>query len=327
MKRLFINLLIIVVLLCVNIRSSLASERLLLGIVGRSISNWPVYVMFDKGLLKGIKPSPRLINFRDENRAVSSLISGSVNSLGVISTEKILLYQMEGAPIEIVGGLVKKVPLCLVMNRKLKSIRDLQGKLIGVPSYEGYSTNLVESIMMGYDLYYPFDFKMVPLGGEDAGYTAVKYGKLPAAIVSVPAAIKGENEGIFQLEKRRRSFPEYPFKVLAMNRYWSRDYEREAVSVLSGIIEAIDWLYNPENKNEAIKILMKHIKIEPDIAGITYEIFFTEDRIFSVDAHISHVALMQVFKSLSGKESVKKKYDISKFYNDRYRIEALKMGK
>jgi len=63
----------------------------------------------------------------------------------------------------------------------------------------------------------------------------------------------------------------YQGNVAATRRSWAANNADKIVAYIRGFREAVAWLYQPENRTEAIDILCRHLPQMPyDIAGASY---------------------------------------------------------
>lgn len=321
-----VTALVAVMILFIAVPHSSANDWLIIGTIGRSVFNWPVYVMLEKGFTSIERQKTKFVMFGDEERALSALASGAVQTLGVVGTERVLQNQIRGVDIEITGGVVSRASYYLLISPKIESLEQLKGKLIGVPNHRsGASNYYLYSYLNEKNLSYPKDYRVARLVNDDFGYSAVKYGKTSAALVPSTTTFEHENERIADKKMWKMSLPDYQSKVVAMNRDWAKSNKREAARIMYGLIEGLRWLHERRNREEAVKILIKHTKTRPEIAQSIYSESILKNSIFSLDAYISPESLKAILRGMFDAGSLKEgNYEITKFLNDEYRIEGIK---
>lgn len=54
-------------------------------------------------------------------------------------------------------------------------------------------------------------------------------------------------------------------------RSWARENRGKVIAFIRGYVQAVDWLYDPANRDEAIRILLKNLPdMSPSLAEQTY---------------------------------------------------------
>jgi hypothetical protein len=92
-----------------------------------------------------------------------------------------------------------------------------------------------------------------------------------ATLFSAPFNILARNQGFRQLASATDVIGPYQGNVAATRRSWARHHKPQLVAFIRSYVEAIDWLYAPQNHDEAIRILLKNVpQMSPQLAEATY---------------------------------------------------------
>ena len=86
---------------------------------------------------------------------------------------------------------------------------------------------------------------------------------------------------------------DYPPTIIPVRRSWAAK-DGNGVRLSRAIRRAKQWLYDPKNHDEALKIVEKHTKCSPEIAEELYQIYFVKDKLYNPDASVSLAGLNRV---------------------------------
>jgi ABC-type nitrate/sulfonate/bicarbonate transport system substrate-binding protein len=156
----------------------------------------------------------------------------------------------------------------------------LKGKVIGVTQLKQASTTMTRLLLKRAGLK-PSDYKVIQLGGTPNRYAALSRGAVAATLLAQPADFKAEDQGM-----RRLAFTDEVFKgpaiVFVARRSWLKENGDVARRFLKGAVAGMHWFNDRKNRQRAIDILVKSIKVTPDLAARTYDLFL-ERNVISKD--------------------------------------------
>lgn len=256
-----------------------AQERNVEVVIFAGTSAMPLYVAQDKGFFarEGLKvnitPTP------NSGFQMTNLISGKFHIAGTAVDNLIAYVEGQGtakfegvADIITVMGL-SSTELTIVAQPEYKSIAELKGKDLALDSPStGYAfvlRNMLEKNGIG-----PGDTRFVPFGGTRERLVALREKKAAAAMISEPFTTQARQEGFAMLGEGVSQLGAYQANVQIANRPWAKANEDTVVRYIRALLSAIDWIYDPANKAESVKILAANAKIPesaaaPSIDGIT----------------------------------------------------------
>ena len=113
---------------------------------------------------------------------------------------------------------------------------------------------------------------MVQAGGTPDRYAAVKSGGVAGAMLTQPNDFQAVDEGYPSLGLVSDLIPDYQFTVHAVRRAWAQQNPDAMLRFLRAYAKACQWMYDPANKEEAIKVLVDSLKTTDEYARRTYDL-------------------------------------------------------
>jgi ABC-type nitrate/sulfonate/bicarbonate transport system substrate-binding protein len=237
--------------------------------------NWGVYVGQDKGFFTeaGIA-----VEVQGTPNSVTQMTDFSLGKFDIAMTavDNIVAY-VEGqgeAPIGPQGDFMAVMGsdsgfLSLVASPSVTKIEDLAGKTLSVDAMTtGYAFVLYE-IMRRYGLNKDGldkdkgNYEIVRAGGMVQRWNALREGKHAATLLSAPYNIIAQNAGFKELVKATDVIGPYQGNVAAVRRPWAQDNRTKIEAYIRAYRRSIAWLYEPNNRVEAIAILNSHLPQMP----------------------------------------------------------------
>ena len=238
--------------------------------------NWPSYVAEDKGFFEqhGIH-----VILQGTTGSVAQMTDMSKGRFDIAMTaiDNIVAYvEGEGeAPIGPQPDFVAVMGsdssfLSLVAAPDIKSYNELRDKTLSVDARTtGYAFVLYE--MLARKGLTPNDYKIETAGGMTQRWAALQQHKQVATLFSAPFNILARNQGFNQIATATDVIGPYQGNVAATRRSWAQHNKPKLVAFIQAYVEAIDWLYDPKNHDEAIRILLKNVpQMSPELASSTY---------------------------------------------------------
>jgi NitT/TauT family transport system substrate-binding protein len=250
---------------------ALAVETVILGSVGSASTNlWPVYIGINKGFFAAEDLKVDLV-FAQSNAGVNQqLAAGSLNfaiNTGLVDPIRAI---EKGAPVAIVRIEVQGPPYILLGRSSIKSMKDLKGKTISLGGAKDITRIFVER-MLAPEGVKPGDFDMVFAGATSARFAALQSGAVDAAILAPPFSFRAEAAGFTNLGLTIDYVKDLPFAGTVVNRNWAAANKRTAEKVLAVYNKSIAWFYDPQNRPEAVKMMIDVSKMQADDVEKSYD--------------------------------------------------------
>jgi ABC-type nitrate/sulfonate/bicarbonate transport system substrate-binding protein len=240
--------------------------------------NWPVWVAQEKGYFAKNGIEVKLTPTPSSVFQLTGLIEGKFD-IGITAIDNVIAY-MEGqgeVPVAtqpdlfvFMGG--DNGLLSLVSVPEITSIPDLKGKTVSVDAVTtGYAFVLFDLLKRnGLD---KGDYKIEKAGGVLSRWEALKEKKHDATMLLTPFEIVAKANGFNILQPAIDVYGHYQGLSGATRRSWARDNKPKLEGYIRGYLAALDWLYQPANKDEAIAILRKNLpQMTPALAAESYAV-------------------------------------------------------
>lgn len=299
-------------------------------------SNWPIFVAQDKGFFAREGLEIDYSRARNSATQLVSLIEGKID-IAMTSIDNVIAYQ-EGQgekPTSVKPdlfaflGVNKGARFNLIVAPEIKTFADLKGKAFAVDALTtGYAFVLMEMLRRGG--LNPGDYKLVSVGGSRHRWEALQEKKAVGALLNPPYDARAEAEGFKRFASSADVIDRYQGSVGAARRQWAAKNEDTLVKYIRAYVAAVDWLYDPANKEEAKAILAKRRKgLKPEAAERSYQQVVHPARgSLSRKAEIDIEGVRAVLKLRSEFARPKKKLtDPHKYYDPRYYKKALRGGR
>jgi len=223
---------------------------------------------------------------------MTSLVDGR-SDIALALMDNVVAYQ-EGqgeAPLKVQPDLVAflgfdDANLNLVALPEVKSIGDLRGKDLGVDALTtGFAfvlREMVEKAGMK-----DSDVKYVRSGGTNLRYAGLLDRKFSATLLSSPFDLQAESKGFTRLGNATDLLGAYQGRSAFGMRGWIKDNEAAVIGFMRAEREAIDWIYDPQNRDVCEALLVANDRdMTLALAKKTYEMFVDKRRGLSRDLKI-----------------------------------------
>jgi ABC-type nitrate/sulfonate/bicarbonate transport system substrate-binding protein len=150
----------------------------------------------------------------------------------------------------------------LVVSPDVKGYDDLRGQTLAVDAVAtGYSLVLQKMLQLGG--LKEGDYRLEPVGGTATRAQALMENKFAGTILTTPLEIAPESRGYRRLANAVDVLGPYQTIVGMARRSWANDNRDTLIRFIRASTEAIDWLFDPKNRAEAVQIYRKHL---PNVA-------------------------------------------------------------
>jgi len=226
--------------------------------------NWPVWVAQEKGLFAKNGIEVRITPTPSSVFQLTNLIDGKFD-IAMTAIDNLIAYR-EGQ-----GEVPKPGPdlfafmggdngfLRLVTVPEVKSFGDLRGKTLSVDALTtGYAFVLLE-ILERNGLQKDRDYTTAAAGGVLQRFQALMEKKHAGTLLLSPFEVQAEARGFNRLANATDVLGRYQGLVGGARRAWAEQNRDAVVGYIRAFSDAVDWLYEPGNKDEAIAIFLKNL--------------------------------------------------------------------
>jgi ABC-type nitrate/sulfonate/bicarbonate transport system substrate-binding protein len=293
-------------------------------------ANWPLFVAQEKGLFAAnglavkITPTPNSVEL------IRGLMEGKFD-IAMTTFDNVVAYQegqgevvLASSPdlFAFMGGI--NSALRFIVNPDIKSYADLRGKTLGVDAVTtGYALGMYKLLSM--NGLAAGDYQLARTGGTSFRVQALMQGKIDGTVVNSPLEILPEAKGYRRLGDFLGSFGAYQAISGVTRRSWAAKNEDQLLNYIRSFVAAVDWLYDPGNRAEAIAIYQKYVPNTPrEIADKAWEVMLSGKEGFQRRAKLDPQGAQTVVQIRSEFGTPKKVLeDPAKYFDESYYGKAL----
>jgi len=192
---------------------------------------------------------------------------------------------IRGLPLKIVACYLPATPIALIARPELKSVQELKGKAIGLNTFGGTLESTARLIVKHFGLDPDKDVKFLATGTADSRFAAMKQGLTAATLGSPPLDFLGKKLGFVVLARAHELFS-LPASGLVATVKSIKERPDEIKRVIKAGIKANRYIH--QNREGTIQAMMEWLKIDKEIAGVTYE---SVSKAFNDDGSLSEKGL------------------------------------
>ena len=214
--------------------------------------------------------------------------------------------------------------LSLVVTPDIRSFSDLKGKSLSVDARTtGYAFVLFE--MLARNGLNEGEYSIERVGGTAQRWNALRDKKQSGTLLSAPFNLIAQQEHFIELAKATKVIGPYQGNVAATRRSWARQNKSLVIAFVRGYVQAIAWLYNKTNREEAVRILEKNVpEMSTGLAQQSYEELLDAQDGFSRKGRMNFEGLRTVLALRSHyAEPPKELADPLKYYDPSYYDSAI----
>ena len=254
-----------------------------------SAFEWPVYVADERGFFRAQGIELDVVQVGTPNDAARAVVSNST-ALGLFALDAAVRAIEGGGDLVVVGTEVTNPAFGLVVQPEVRDFADLRGKSIAVGTPKDGAAVVLRLMMRARGLS-DTDYDFASVGAAPNRYTAIKMRTADGAVLAHPLDLAAMEEGYRLLGRSSDVIRDYLFLAITANRTWAREHRPVLVRYLRALGAAIDWLYDPANRDEAIDILVARMGTARDAVARTYALYIEEARIYPRAADVSLAGL------------------------------------
>src|SRR5450631_4136242 len=304
LKRSILSAMIIAVALAAAAPASAQLKKVTVGQVAPRRIFWPGFIAQKQKFYEneGLQVEGVVI---ESGGIVQQIVGGSID-FGFTTSEAALRAIDKGAEIAIIGETVVKWPHSMMVTRDIKTARDLRGKKVMLPAPNQDLTMLWYRWLKEQDMN-PKLMEEVFEPVAPSRYGALVGGVASAAPVSQPQDFIALRNGYKQLvDFAMLPGQDLAYGVIVTSRKLLREQPEKARAFLLAVGNAINWWYEPKNKDAAIAILQEVSKTDRALTTQTYDYYFDKVQMpFSRNARVQMNGERNLINMLADDGSIK----------------------
>ena len=234
------------------------------------------------------------ITFNDSTTIMQAAVTGALD-LFTVGSDNVINLNVRGANFEFIAGQDNAFSFALVVGKDIKSYADLKGKKVSVVALNQSSTLLLKT-MLGANGLAERDYDLIVGGGTPTRAAALQSGEVAGALLAPPTDFTLADRGFRILGRSTDYVPEYTFTMWTVSREWGSKNAGTVVRFIRALLKGSAWVYDPANKQEAVRLLAERTKARPDIALRTYELIYEQLKGHPRTGEISRPGLQNVIR-------------------------------
>jgi ABC-type nitrate/sulfonate/bicarbonate transport system substrate-binding protein len=226
--------------------------------------NWPIWVAQEKGLFAKHGIAPVITPTPSSAFQLQNLIEGKFD-IAMTAIDNLIAYREGQGEAKIDGpDLIAFMGsdngfLRLVTVPEVKSFGDLRGKTLSVDALTtGYAFVLLE-VMERNGLVLNRDYRTERAGGVLQRFNALLEKKHAGTMLLSPFEVQAEAQGFNRLANASDVLGAYQGLVGGARKAWADANRDVVIGYIRAFSQAVDWLYAPQNRGEAIAIFRKNL--------------------------------------------------------------------
>jgi NitT/TauT family transport system substrate-binding protein len=306
------------------VSSSEAQEgrRLRAGYTSLSGNMLPLWAAREGGYFKKYGLDFDLISMPSGNEGMSALIAGELEFLAIAGSTT-ASAAVGGADVVALGTTVERLVAFLVTAPSIQKSEDLKGKSVGISRFGTSIDTGARMAIQHYGLEPIKDVSIVQIGAVASILSAMRGGRIQAAILTYPSIIQARREGYRELLDIASLGMPYASTGITVRRSYLQQRRDLVTNYVKAIVESIARV--KKDKPFSVEVMSKYLRTtDKEILEGTYDI--------SVTKYLKRVPLptVEAFRSvvdeLAQVNPKAKGQDPKRFYDDSILKELDKSG-
>jgi len=239
--------------------SSLAQDRVRIGLSSISATSGAIWVAEEKGLFKkqGLDAEVIFIG-GGASRVVSSLIAGEIQ-FSVGGGDAVIRSALKGADTVLAAAPMKTGLQRLMTRSDIKTSEDLKGKKVAITRFGSASHWVLQLFLRKWGMRSE-SIQILQLGSSPAMLASLEKGGIDGAVFTIPTFFVAEDRGYRVLADPADMDIYYLQNSVDSTRAFLRQKHDQAVRVVKALCEGI--AYFKQHKKESLEVLQKKLRIQ-----------------------------------------------------------------
>jgi len=248
-----------------NAQEKGATERVRITYATNSLAFLSMFVAKDGGFYAKHGFEAELVQVRP-GIAIAALLSGDADYAEVLGSA--IRSAAKGAPIRAISTSIQAPFFSLASQGKFKSVRDLQGRSVGVTAIGGTNYISTRLVLQHYGLNPDKDVRIIAIGDEKLMYEALKIGRVDAVMVAPPYSVVLKRDG-HPLLAHTSEVLSIPFVGLSTTVQKISRNRAQVKRVFKAEIEALRYLR--ANPGGTIEVIRRRFAMDEAMARESYQ--------------------------------------------------------
>jgi NitT/TauT family transport system substrate-binding protein len=240
--------------------------KIRIGLAGRNFSFLPFFAAVDLKFFEQEGISTEMIYMRSPV-AIPALSAGEIQYTTHFSS--VVRSAVKGFPVRVILSTSDRQLFSLVTSRAVRKVEELRGKAVAVSNPLGIHAYVTTQILKNAGLDPGKDPRFVYLGEESAWVTAMETGLVAGAFIQPPTSLVLKRKG-YNLLINAGDHIELPVTGLSTSVERIQKNPDEVKATLRAVYRGLRYI--KENREGAVKLIMKYLKVDNAVAEETYDL-------------------------------------------------------
>ena len=300
-------------LLALMAGQAMALDKISIAEVGSgNATHWPAYIANEKGFFKEAGVEIEFLVTQSSAAAIQQLAAGSAD-MSLSGMPDAIRAIDQGAPVRMLRIEVGPSPYEIFGAKDVKSFADLPKKTVMIGGAKDITRVYFEDMAKAKGLD-PKDVDYVFAGSTASRFAALNSGSIGATILFPPFNFKAEGLGFNRLGASADFTKNLPFSAYSVNLAWAQKHKPAIQGFTKALARGVDWFMDPQNKQEAVAILIKAAKADPADAASSYD-FLQKIRAFDRDGVLEGSGFENLVKLIKDQGDLQGSAEVSRFYD------------
>jgi ABC-type nitrate/sulfonate/bicarbonate transport system substrate-binding protein len=235
--------------------------------------NWlPVFIAEEHGIFARHGLTIEYKKMGTVDKATIAVLEGEAD-LAITPPEGAVSNFVKGGELRVIASNSNRLPMSLVAQPSIKSIKDLKGKKVGTSSLTEGTAIYTQMLLSKEGLQYPGDYEFELAGIHTKRWEALLAGEIDCAPQPAPWNFLAEREGFNLIGEINEVIPEIVFAAVIGRKNWLDGNRDVVVRFLRALIDAYAITNDPGREDVTLPIFRRiTTKDDVDLAarGLSY---------------------------------------------------------
>jgi NitT/TauT family transport system substrate-binding protein len=294
---------------CLLGHAALAAQPVVVGTIGSASADlWPIEIGLAENFFAKQGLDVDLVFTDSSSAAIQQLAAQSLNMTvgsGLVDPMRAI---NQGANLAVVRIEMPYPAYSLMAKPSIGKISDLAGKTITIGGARDITRIYLERMLTPNGLE-TGHYDLIYAGATSARFSELESGAVDAALIAPPFNFKAQAAGFRNIGEALTYAHDLPFSGTVAERSWAAAHPEILRKFLAGETEAINWFYDPKNRDQAIKIMVDRFHSDPNDMAATYA-YFRNNNMFDRSSAVTAAELQPVAMALQQTGDLPKDFDV-----------------
>jgi ABC-type nitrate/sulfonate/bicarbonate transport system substrate-binding protein len=248
--------------------------RLRAATTSASPSNWALLTGQKQGFFAAEGIELEALVLRGSTLQTQALLTDGVQ-INAYTVDTAARAVSAGAPLKLVASNQEKPTFRVVVHKDIHQWAGLKGRHIAAGS-PGGTYYAVLMAMLDANGIKKGEVSVISIGNSNARVTAMRAGTVQAAIVAQPEDLVLMEAGFKVMGSTGEYLKEIQYQGFVVHEPWAQANENTLVRFLRAVRKSLAWLHNPSNKEAALDILSRHVRVKREWLEQSYELLINK---------------------------------------------------